>query len=71
MEVVALPVLTGASALLGDQFSPGDIWVWSAVAQDQLWVQMEPRGSCPRLLLGSYVLMALGRVLFSQVFEQK
>jgi hypothetical protein len=35
--VVVLPVLTGKSALLGDQLSPGGIWVWRAVAQDQLW----------------------------------
>jgi hypothetical protein len=26
-EVVVLPVLTGVPALLGDQFSPGNIWV--------------------------------------------
>jgi hypothetical protein len=38
--VVILPVLTGLSALLGDQLSPGGIW---AVAQDQLWAQMETR----------------------------
>jgi hypothetical protein len=25
------------SVLLGDQFSPGGIWVWSTVAQDQFW----------------------------------
>jgi hypothetical protein len=30
-----LSTLTGMSTLLGDQFSPGGIWVWSAVAQDQ------------------------------------
>ena len=28
-------------ALLGDQLSPGGIWVWNAVAQDQL--RMETR----------------------------
>jgi hypothetical protein len=39
--VVVLPVLTGVSALLGDQLSPGGIWVRSAVAQDQLPAQME------------------------------
>jgi hypothetical protein len=37
-EVVVLPVLTGVSILLGDQLSPSGIWVWRAVAQDQLWV---------------------------------
>jgi hypothetical protein len=31
-ELVVLPVLTGLPALLGDQLSPSDIWVWSAVA---------------------------------------
>ena len=25
------------SVLLGDQFSPGGIWVWRAVVQGQLW----------------------------------
>ena len=35
-EVVVFPVLTGVSALLEDQLSPGGIWVWSAMAQDQL-----------------------------------
>ena len=34
-------MLTGVSALLGDQLSPGGIWVRSAVAQDQLPAQME------------------------------
>jgi hypothetical protein len=29
------------SGLLGDQLSLGRIWVWRAVAQGQLWVQME------------------------------
>ena len=35
-EVVVLPVLTGVSALLGDQLSPSNIYVWSTMAQDQL-----------------------------------
>jgi hypothetical protein len=39
--VVVLPVLTGESALLGDQLSPGSVWVWSVVTQDQLQAQME------------------------------
>ena len=34
-------MLAGMLTLLGDQFSPGSIWVWRAVAQGQLWVQME------------------------------
>ena len=42
--MVALPVLTGVLALLGDQLSSGGIWIWSAVAQDQLWGQTETRG---------------------------
>jgi hypothetical protein len=42
-EVVALLALTGLSALLGEQLSPGVIWVWSAVAQDHLWAQTETR----------------------------
>ena len=29
------------SVLLGDQFSPGGIWVWRTMAQDQLQVQTE------------------------------
>ena len=35
LSLLQAPVLE----LLGDQFSPGGIWVWSTVAQDQLWVQ--------------------------------
>lgn len=35
--MVVLPVLTGMSAVLGDQLFPGGIWVWSTVAQNQLW----------------------------------
>jgi hypothetical protein len=34
--------LTGLSTLLGDQISSSHIWVWSAVAQDQLWVLWLP-----------------------------
>jgi hypothetical protein len=34
--LVVLPMLTGVSALLGDQLSPGGILVWRAVAQGQL-----------------------------------
>jgi hypothetical protein len=30
-EMLVLPVLTRVSALLGDQFSPGGIWVWNIV----------------------------------------
>ena len=33
------PLQTFVSVFLGDQFSLGGIWVWSAVAQDQLWAQ--------------------------------
>jgi hypothetical protein len=33
-------VLSDVSEFLGDQLS-GGIWVWKAVAQGQLWVQME------------------------------
>ena len=65
--MVVLLVLTSVSALLGDQLSPEDIWVWSAVAQDQLQVlwnrirslcRQKLEGSCSRLVLGSCVLMA-------------
>jgi hypothetical protein len=35
-EMVVLTVLSGVSALLGDQLSPCGIWVWRAVAQGQL-----------------------------------
>ena len=38
---MVLPVLTGLSALLGDQLSPGGICVFSSVAEDQLQVQTE------------------------------
>jgi hypothetical protein len=30
-------MLSGVSALLGDQLSPSGIWVWRAMAQSQLW----------------------------------
>ena len=30
----------------------------------------KPEGSCHQLILGSYVLMALGRFLLGQVFEE-
>ena len=43
--MVVLAVLTGVPALLGHQLSPGGIWVWRAVAQDQLWAQLETRSS--------------------------
>ena len=42
-EVVVLPVLTGVSALLGDQLFPCGNCVWRAVSQGQLQVQMETR----------------------------
>ena len=29
------------SVLLGDQLSPGSIWVWRTVAQSQFWAQTE------------------------------
>jgi hypothetical protein len=38
---MVLPVLTGVLVLLGDQLSPGGIWLWSAVAQCQLLAQMQ------------------------------
>ena len=50
------PVLSGVSALLGDQLSPGGIWVQRSVAQGQLQKPMEtgkilsqaaPRFHCP------------------------
>lgn len=42
--MVVLPVLTGVSALLGDQLSPGSICVWRAVPQGQLrcFIQQVP-----------------------------
>jgi hypothetical protein len=40
-EVVVLSVLRGMSVLLGDELSPGSIWLCSIVAQDQLWAQTE------------------------------
>ena len=38
---MVLPVLTGLSALLGDQLSLGSIFVCNSVAQNQLLVQTE------------------------------
>ena len=40
-EVVVLAVLTGVSVFLGDQLSPGCIWVWSTMTQDQFQTQRE------------------------------
>lgn len=37
-RMAVLLVLTGLSTLLGVQLSPHGVWVWSVVAQDQLWV---------------------------------
>jgi hypothetical protein len=45
---VVLPVLTGMLALLGDQLSPGSIYVCSAVVQHQLWVHGENRRLLPQ-----------------------
>jgi hypothetical protein len=39
--MVVLLVLIDMSDLLGDQFSPGSTWVWTAVAKGQLWAQIE------------------------------
>jgi hypothetical protein len=36
-------VLSDVSALLGDQLTADGTWVYRAVAQDQLWAQMEIR----------------------------
>ena len=38
---MVLPVLTVVLALMGDQLSPGGIWVWSAESQDQLLAHTE------------------------------
>jgi hypothetical protein len=40
-EVEVSPLLSGMSALLGYQLSSGGIWVWRAVEQGQLQVQVE------------------------------
>lgn len=67
-EVVVLPVLSGVPVLLGIQLSPNVIYVWSSVAQDQLWAlchrislrcRCKLEESCPRLLLSSYVVRSL------------
>ena len=50
-------MLTSLSALLGGSLSPGAIWVWSPVVEDQLQVQIETGR-----LLGCCVLRVL-RVL--------
>jgi hypothetical protein len=42
-ELMVLSALIGLPALLGDILSPGSIWMWGAVAQDQLRAQMESR----------------------------
>ena len=34
-------MLKGVVMLLEDQLSPYRIWIWSTVAEDQLWVQAE------------------------------
>jgi hypothetical protein len=48
-EVVILTVLIALSALLGDQISPGSIWLWSTVAQGQFLAPIvSSYGSCPR-----------------------
>ena len=61
-EVMLLPVFTGMSASW-DTCSPSGIWVWRAVAWDQIWVlwhkissrrRWKLEGSCPRLLDGFY-----------------
>jgi hypothetical protein len=43
-------VLTDVSTLLGDQLSPGGIWIWSTVSQNHLQVQTETKGSIFPLL---------------------
>ena len=60
------------SVLLGDQFSQGGIWVWrTVITGSALGCRQKPEGSCPQLILGSYVLMALGGSLLGQGFEEK
>ena len=59
------------SVLLGDQFSPGGIWVWRAVAQVNSRVQTETGRTLSWLFLSSCVLMALGRSLLGQEFDHK
>jgi hypothetical protein len=55
------------SELLGDQFSPGGIWVWTAVVQVLLWSadrnQKDPAPGCP--------LVPVSEWLLGQEFEQK
>jgi hypothetical protein len=38
-EMLVSPVLSGVSALIGDQLSLGRTWVWRAVAQGCRWKQ--------------------------------
>ena len=64
---MVLPVLTGVLALLGDQLFP------SGFGHGKQWHRVSSRhrrkleGSCPRLLLGSCVLSALGNSLGAEV----
>ena len=51
--------------------------LWEEFGYGELWhrvssqVQKKREGSCPQLFFGSCVLMALGRSLLGQEFEQK
>ena len=66
-KVLVLPVLTHVLALLGDQLFP------SGFGHGKQWHRVSSRhrrkleGSCPRLLLGSCVLSALGNSLGAEV----
>ena len=68
---MVLPVLTDESTLLGEQLSPEGIWIWSAVAQDQLQAQMETRRILSPAIPWFLCSDGSGRSLLGQEFEQK
>jgi hypothetical protein len=61
--MVALPVLTGLLALLGDILFTSAIWVERVVAQGQFTAQMETGRVLSQASLGCFVLRVLGRSL--------
>jgi hypothetical protein len=56
-------LFTGVSALLGDQFSPGGIWVWSTVAKDKLKADRNHKDPDPGCL---HEIIDISRQMLSQ-----
>ena len=59
------------SVLLGDQISGRNLGMESCETGSALGCLWKPEGSCPMLVLGSSVLMALSVFLLGKEFEQK